>query len=200
MDDLSTCTAPNLNCFSVDDTAAWSSPHQRGVSVGIAVTTVMLPHTSTGQTPASAKPATPKQQASTALTEKNVEAEPPRRFPLRIPASGPVTLQLQILLDKAGFSPGIIDAAWGINAAKAITFFTKPDDNARFTGDSPPTVTSIDRATYERAQSAAQSSPLLRWYTVTRGDLAGPFTPIPESVYQQAKSLPLLLIPCRTAF
>ena len=187
VEDLSICTAPNLNCFRSMIQLHTLRRRRAALSAGIAVVTVLLPQTSIGQTQAAAKTATqPKQQAATAFTEKNVETAP-ARFPLRIPATGPITLQLQILLDRAGFSPGIIDAAWGINAAKAITFFAKPDDNARFTGDSPPAVTSIDRATYERLRLAAQPKPLLRWYTVTRSDLAGPFTPIPENVYQQAK-------------
>ena len=120
------------------------------------------------------------------FTEKNVDATP-KRFPLKIPASGPITLQVEILLDRAGFSPGIIDGTWGINAAKAITFFTFPDDNRQYTGDSPPAVTSIDEQTYERLRSAARPTPLVRWYTVSGGDLAGPFTPIPKNVYEQAK-------------
>ncbi|HUQ19680.1 MAG TPA: L,D-transpeptidase [Gemmatimonadaceae bacterium] len=120
------------------------------------------------------------------FTEGTVEATP-RRFPLKIPATGPVTLQLQILLDRAGFSPGIIDGAWGLNAKKAITFFAKPDDTERLTGDSPPAVTSLDAATYNRLRSAAPLNPLLRRYTITRRDLAGPFTTIPENVYEQAK-------------
>src|SRR5688572_8008284 len=77
------------------------------------------------------------------LNEKNIETAP-ARYPFRIPQTGPVAVQLQILLDRAGFSPGIIDGAWGLNAAKAITFFANPDDSARLTGDSPPTVTSVD--------------------------------------------------------
>jgi lipoprotein-anchoring transpeptidase ErfK/SrfK len=120
------------------------------------------------------------------LTEKNIEARV-TRFPFKIPKSGPVTLQLQILLDRAGFSPGIIDGSWGTNAAKAITFFTKPDDTDRFEGDSPPDVSAVDQTTYNRLRAAAPPKPLLRWYTVTEGDLAGPFTPIPEDVYDQAK-------------
>lgn len=125
-------------------------------------------------------------QASSPLSAKSIDAHP-ARFPLRIPREGAVALQLQILLDRSGFSPGIIDGAWGTNAAKAITFFAHPDDPARFTGDSPPPVTSLDRATYERLRSAARGKSLVRRYTVTSADLAGPFTRIPESVYQQAK-------------
>ena len=124
--------------------------------------------------------------AQTALTEKSVESFQ-GKFPLKIPKSGPVALHLQILLDRAGFSPGIIDATWGINAAKAITFFTKPDDRERLTGDAPPAVTSVDRATYERLRRTARAKPLLRRYAISANDLRGPFTPIPADVYQQAK-------------
>ena len=94
-------------------------------------------------------------QAGPVFTSRNVEAKP-ARFPIQIPKEGPVDLQLQILLDKAGFSPGIIDGAWGINAAKAMTFFTEPDDTKRLTGDSPPPVTTVDKATYNRLRAAAR--------------------------------------------
>jgi lipoprotein-anchoring transpeptidase ErfK/SrfK len=120
------------------------------------------------------------------FSEKTVEAEQ-AKFPFSIPKRGSVTLQVQILLDRAGFSPGIIDGEWGINAAKAITFFAKPDDKDRLTGDSPPSVTSIDRTTYERLRVAARGRPLLRHYSISAEDLAGPFTTVPGSVYEQAK-------------
>jgi lipoprotein-anchoring transpeptidase ErfK/SrfK len=125
-------------------------------------------------------------QPAPVFTSKNIEARP-TRFPIQIPKEGPVDLQLQILLDKAGFSPGIIDGAWGINAAKAMTFFTEPDDTKRLTGDSPPPVTTVDKSTYDRLRAAARGKPLLRQYTIVRSDLAGPFTTIPEDVYKQAK-------------
>lgn len=124
--------------------------------------------------------------AQSALSSKKIESAP-SKFPLAIPKSGPLALHVQILLDRAGFSPGIIDGLWGINAAKAITFFTRPDDPERLTGDAPATVTSIERATYQRLRRAARAKPLLRRYTVTAEDLRGPFTTIPESVYNQAK-------------
>ena len=125
-------------------------------------------------------------QVGPVFTSKNVEAKP-ARFPIQIPKEGPVDLQLQILLDKAGFSPGIIDGTWGINAAKAMTFFTEPDDTKRLTGDSPPPVTTVDKATYNRLRAAARGKPLLRQYQIVPADLAGPFTTIPEDVYKQAK-------------
>jgi lipoprotein-anchoring transpeptidase ErfK/SrfK len=133
---------------------------------------------------------TVRDTARVQFSEKAVESTP-KRFPVSIPKSGSLTLQIQILLDRAGFSPGIIDGGWGINAAKAMTFFTKPDDTERLTGDSPPTVKSIDEATYARLRSTTGVQKLLRHYTLTPQDLAGPFTEIPSSVYEQAK-LPCL--------
>jgi len=120
------------------------------------------------------------------FSERTVEARA-TKFPFAIPKRGSTTLQLQILLDLAGFSPGIIDGEWGINAAKAMTFFTKPDNKDRLTGDSPPPVTSVDADTYARLRSAARERPLLLHYAISASDVAGPFTTIPESVYQQAK-------------
>lgn len=108
-------------------------------------------------------------------------------FPTRIPASGPTALHVQILLDRAYFSPGIIDGAWGLNAGKALAFYADPEGNARFTGRTPPPLSTIERNTYERLRRAAGDRPLLRRYTVTPADLAGPFTQIPKVVYDQAK-------------
>jgi len=125
-------------------------------------------------------------KAQLKLTEKTIEGSV-TKFPLAIPKRGSVTLQLQILLDRAGFSPGIIDGEWGINAAKAITFFAKPDNKDRLTGDSPPPVTSVERDTYDRLRTAARQKPMLRHYEITQDDLAGPFTAIPASVYEQEK-------------
>ena len=134
----------------------------------------------------SGKKAPPRRSISAA----DVDARP-GVFPAKIPKSGPLALQLQILLDRAGFSPGIIDGAWGVNAAKAITFFTKPDDDARLSGDAPAPVISIDAGTYSRLRIAARSKPLLRRYTLAADDLDGPFTVIPDDVYKQEK-LPCL--------
>jgi lipoprotein-anchoring transpeptidase ErfK/SrfK len=152
----------------------------------VVVAILLVPHVSDAQTRPPQKPAAKAAASATALTSRNVEATP-TRFPLPIPQKGPLALQLQILLDRAGFSPGIIDGAWGLNAAKAMTFFAKPEDTERLTGDSPPAVAALDRATYERLRRAARSKPMLRAYVVTAADLAGPFTEIPKSVYRQAE-------------
>jgi len=114
------------------------------------------------------------------INEKSVDATL-TKFPAPIPARGSTTLRLQILLDRANFSPGIIDGSWGKNAAKALSWFRAAngmDSSAR---------TSIDQATYDKLVAAAQSAPLLTNYQLTADDMQGPFVQIPNSVYDQAK-------------
>ncbi len=135
-------------------------------------------------TPLTAETQTKKGEA--VLTPARVNGAP-ARFPLTIPATGAVTLHLQILLDRAYFSPGIIDGAWGVNAAKSLDFFARPDGWARLRGGTPETSKVITRETYERLRRAAGDRPLLRTYTITASDLAGPFAPVPKIVYDQAK-------------
>ncbi|MEO8194979.1 MAG: L,D-transpeptidase [Gemmatimonadales bacterium] len=109
------------------------------------------------------------------------------RFPARVQRKGPVALHLQILLDRANFSPGIIDGAWGINADKALSFFANPFYLDRLEGETPAPVPAIDRATYDRLRAGAGPGPLLTRYRITREDVAGPFTTVPDDVYDQAK-------------
>lgn len=109
------------------------------------------------------------------------------RFPVQMPKQGPAALQIQVLLDRAHFSPGIIDGMWGDNALKALAFFRSPaggDIAGPMPGDS---VTSLDQATYSRLRDAAGSPAILTRYTVTAEDVSGPFTNVPDNVYEQAK-------------
>ena len=120
------------------------------------------------------------------ISERTARSQPVK-FPLRIPRRGPTALQIQVLLDRAHFSPGIIDGVWGDNAVKALAFFKSPTavDSA---GDAATdSVTMLDQATYSRLRAAAGSPQILTRYTVTAEDVAGPFTDIPDNVYEQAK-------------
>lgn len=114
-------------------------------------------------------------------------ATPFSRLPMPIPKSGPGALHLQILLDRAHFSPGVIDGAWGRNAARALAFFASPSTKGRFSGGTPELPTTIDKATYDRLRSAGGDGPVFVRYRVTHSDVAGPFTAIPALVYDQAK-------------
>lgn len=121
-----------------------------------------------------------------AMSGKSADA-PIAKFPARIPARGPVALQIQILLDRANFSPGIVDGAWGSNAAKALAYFAVSDAPAVDSSSNRKSQSSIDRATYARLRAAAGRETALKSYTLTAEDVRGPFVQIPDSVYQQAK-------------
>jgi lipoprotein-anchoring transpeptidase ErfK/SrfK len=102
------------------------------------------------------------------------------KFPAQIPTRGPLPIQLEILLDRAGFSPGIIDGTWGKNAMKAMSWFRVANGMDSVSG-------SIDQSTYEKLASAGQTSPVITSYQVTADDIKGPFVKIPDNVYQKAK-------------
>ena len=117
------------------------------------------------------------------ISEKTVNAAL-TRFPIRIPKRGATALQIQVLLDRAHFSPGIIDGVWGDNASKALAFFRSATAVDSVANDS---VVIVDQATYTRLKSAAASQSALTRYTVTADDVKGPFVNIPDNVYEQAK-------------
>jgi lipoprotein-anchoring transpeptidase ErfK/SrfK len=73
------------------------------------------------------------------------------------------TLALQVALDRAGFSPGEIDAAPGRNTDEAL-------------------------GAYRAANGGADpSAPPLTTYTISEEDVAGPFAAIPEEMRDKAK-------------
>jgi lipoprotein-anchoring transpeptidase ErfK/SrfK len=86
-------------------------------------------------------------------------------------------LRAQVLLDRAHFSSGEIDAAAGSNMRLALTGFQKKAGLA-------PSGT-LDEATW--AALNADSADALVAYTVLDADVAGPFEPIPESMAEKAK-------------
>src|SRR5688572_24186747 len=94
---------------------------------------------------------------------------PPRKFPMAIANRGPLVLQLQVMLDRAGFSPGIIDGTWGKNAAKALRYFRAANGM-----DSAATKT-LDKSTSDRLAAAAGTAPLITTHEVTADDMEGPF-------------------------
>lgn len=98
------------------------------------------------------------------------------------PRETSAVLQLQVGLDRAGFSPGEIDGRDGSNTRRAAESYAK----ARGLADvSQP-------AMLEALAAEHSNAPAVIEYTVTPEDVAGPFVPdIPEDLEQQA-SLPAL--------
>jgi lipoprotein-anchoring transpeptidase ErfK/SrfK len=100
--------------------------------------------------------------------------------PLTGDVAGPSVLRTQILLDRALFSPGIMDGRWGKNTVQALYWFQRREGL--------PATARLDSATFERLrQAAGNPRELVVRKTLTADDVKGPFTPIPEDIYEHAK-------------
>lgn len=85
----------------------------------------------------------------------------------------------QIMLDRAGFSPGEIDGRAGLNLQRALTAFQQAN-GLQVTGQ-------LDSATWQALSERMVGQPPLVGYTITADDVDGPFTPdIPSDLMRQA--------------
>jgi lipoprotein-anchoring transpeptidase ErfK/SrfK len=114
-------------------------------------------------------------RADTLTVQEVNEAELPAKGGKRI---NPVTLKAQVLLDRARFSPGVIDGRGGENVEKAIGAFQeanglKPDGK-------------LDRETWAKL-TATSSEPVMAEHTISEEDVKGPFTDkIPDKLEDMA--------------
>jgi len=103
----------------------------------------------------------------------------PVHVPIDGSVNGPSVLRAQVLLDRLNYSVGIVDGRWGKNSSIAVLFFQQ-QNGMEATGN-------LDEATFRQMLGKAGNVPTLLQYTVTADDLKGPFTKIPDDVYEKEK-------------
>jgi lipoprotein-anchoring transpeptidase ErfK/SrfK len=101
----------------------------------------------------------------------------PALLPIGGDVQGPSVLRVQVLLDRALFSPGIIDGKWGRNAEKAV-YWLQRREGLRASGH-------VDEQTWQRLLQLAGSRDVVRIHQLTADDVKGPFIDLPADYYER---------------
>lgn len=124
--------------------------------------------------PAAAPELSPDQIEKAELSSKSPSSE-------RITALG---IRLQVLLDRAHFSPGEIDGKFGENAKKALRAYAEAQQLPT-SGES-----GITQEIWQKL--SADNLPILTQYTITAKDVRGPFLSKLPTTMEDMKALPAL--------
>ena len=130
--------------------------------------------------------ATPLAAAAIALTATSPAPAAQSAMALDVPASAPANvfsgersptvLAVQILLDRAKHSPGVIDGMMGGNTRRAIEAYQRANGLAVTGSVSDSLLQHLTNGTRE----------LLRHYTITEEDVSGPFRNVPSGFAEKA--------------
>jgi lipoprotein-anchoring transpeptidase ErfK/SrfK len=107
--------------------------------------------------------------APAAAQELTIEAVNKAEFPAKPSAKdgpSPTIIKAQVLLDRARFSPGVIDGRMGENVRKALAGFQRAN-GLKDSGD-------LDQETWTKLV-ATSAEPVLREHTIGGDDVKGPF-------------------------
>lgn len=145
-------------------------PDVLALSCALALSAVSVPAFAQTDGASSDDATTRSADAGTALTAETVnDAE--------LDAGDAAMLRAQVLLDRAHFSPGEIDARGGTNTTRAIAAYQ------RFRG--LETSGELDTGTWDALTGEGVQA--LVAHTLTAEDVAGPFEPVPGDMMAQAK-------------
>ena len=140
--------------------------------------------------PAPAPKPVPAQPASTpaavqpgGLDQQSVDQAAFSPEALQADVRAPSVVRAQVLLDRARFSPGMIDGTMGENVRQAVAAYEE--------ANGLPVDGQLDEAVFQKL-TQADSAPVLTRYTITAKDTAGPFVQIPKNDLKGQSQQPAL--------